>query len=81
MDMIGHPAKCDDDPSASVNLVDEPVGKSLIVAVSLPGTWCLDSREALSPDQAAQFARVHKAYPDVNNDPFVVTHREQWLSG
>lgn len=46
----------------------------------LEGTWCLDPDEALSPGQADEIERVHRAYPHLNDDAFVQQHRDQWLS-
>ena len=45
----------------------------------LEGIWCLDPHETLSPGQADDISRVHAAYPDLNDDAFVETHRERWL--
>lgn len=46
----------------------------------LAGTWCLDSRECLSPGQSAEIDRVYAAYPHLNDDAFVAEHLDQWLS-
>jgi dihydrodipicolinate synthase/N-acetylneuraminate lyase len=43
------------------------------------GIWCLDPHEALSPGQAAEIDRVHRAYPHLNDDAFVREHRDEWL--
>jgi dihydrodipicolinate synthase/N-acetylneuraminate lyase len=43
------------------------------------GTWCLDPREDLSPGQREEIDRVYAAYPHLNDDTFVATHRERWL--
>jgi dihydrodipicolinate synthase/N-acetylneuraminate lyase len=45
----------------------------------LEGTWCLDPREGLSPGQADEIDRVHRAYPHLNDDAFVAAHRDEWL--
>ena len=37
----------------------------------LEGTWCLDPKEVLSPGQQEEIDRVYRAYPDLNDDPFV----------
>lgn len=37
----------------------------------LEGRWCLDPAEELSPGQAEEIDRVYKAYPYLNDDPFV----------
>ena len=44
----------------------------------MPGTWCLDPNEVLSPGQAEEITRVCKAYPDLNDDAFVAAHRKEW---
>ncbi len=46
----------------------------------LEGNWCLDPNEALSPGQAGEIDRVHRAYPQLNDDEFVRQHCENWLS-
>ena len=46
----------------------------------LEGNWCLEEREALSPDQSSEIDRVHGAYPHLNDDSFVECHRDEWLS-
>ncbi len=43
------------------------------------GTWCLDPREDLSPGQREEIDRVYAAYPHLNDDGFVATHRDRWL--
>lgn len=45
----------------------------------LEGIWCLDEHETLSPGQLAEIDRVHAAYPHLNDDTFVATHRDKWL--
>lgn len=45
----------------------------------LEGNWCLDKNESLSPGQAAEIDRVHKAYPHLNDDIFVHEHLDEWL--
>jgi len=45
----------------------------------LAGVWCLDPRETFGPGQRAEIDRVYRAYPHLNDDAFVATHREQWL--
>jgi len=47
----------------------------------LQGIWCLDPRETLSPGQAQQIDRVHRAYPHLADDAFVAEHLDEWLSG
>ena len=47
----------------------------------LEGTWCLDPKEVLSPGQSEEIDRVYRAYPHLNDDAFVVEHRDQWLAG
>lgn len=46
----------------------------------LEGTWCLDEHESLSPGQLEEIDRVYKSYPHLNDDEFVATHRDEWLS-
>ncbi len=46
----------------------------------LAGRWCLDPAEELSPGQLAEIERVYADYPDLNDDQFVRSHREQWLT-
>ena len=45
----------------------------------LPGIWCLDPRETLSPGQAEEITRVHDAYPELNDDDFVRANLQKWL--
>lgn len=45
----------------------------------LAGTWCLDPAEGLSPGQLAEIDRVHRAYPELNDDDFVAEHLDDWL--
>ena len=45
----------------------------------LEGTWCLDPGETLSPGQQAEIERVYRAYPHLNDDAFVLRHRDDWL--
>lgn len=47
----------------------------------LEGIWCLDPNETLSPGQSEEIDRVCRAYPHLNDDPFVAAHREEWLAG
>lgn len=44
------------------------------------GIWCLDPAEGLSPGQAAEIDRVHKAYPELNDDAFVREHLARWMA-
>jgi dihydrodipicolinate synthase/N-acetylneuraminate lyase len=46
----------------------------------LRGTWCLDPGQTLSPGQADEIARVHRAYPYLHDDAFVAAHRDEWLA-
>lgn len=46
----------------------------------LEGIWCLDPKETLSPGQREEIDRVYRAYPDLNDDEFVLEHRDNWLS-
>ncbi len=45
----------------------------------LEGTWCLDPHETLSPGQSQEIDRVYRAYPELNDDEFVMAHRDEWL--
>lgn len=45
----------------------------------LEGLWCLDEHETLSPGQMEEIDRVCRAYPHLNDDEFVATHRDEWL--
>jgi hypothetical protein len=47
----------------------------------LAGTWCLATREKLSPGQTRDIDRVIRAYPELTDDEFVSEHRERWLAG
>lgn len=47
----------------------------------LEGIWCLNSNETLSPDQSSEIDRIYQAYPHLNDDAFVETHRDEWLNG
>jgi hypothetical protein len=46
----------------------------------MPGVWCLDPHEGLSPGQAAEIDRVHAAYPHLNDDAFVQENLSRWLA-
>jgi dihydrodipicolinate synthase/N-acetylneuraminate lyase len=46
----------------------------------LPGIWCLDPEETLSPGQADEIDRVYRDYPDLNDDAFVREHLDRWLA-
>ena len=46
----------------------------------LPGIWCLDPNETLSPGQADEITRVHDAYPHLHDDAFVAAHLQTWLA-
>lgn len=45
----------------------------------LPGIWCLDPNETLSPGQSEEITRVHDAYPELNDDAFVSANIAKWL--
>ncbi|HCN79363.1 MAG TPA: dihydrodipicolinate synthase family protein, partial [Verrucomicrobiales bacterium] len=45
----------------------------------LEGIWCLDENEGLSPGQAEEITRVHRAYPHLHDDAFVARHLDEWL--
>lgn len=46
----------------------------------LRGTWTLNREESLSPGQREEIDRVYAAYPHLNDDEFVRTHLDTWLS-
>ena len=46
----------------------------------LPGTWCLNPHEVLSPGQKEEIDRVYAAYPHLNDDAFVRENLDQWLA-
>ena len=46
----------------------------------LPGIWCLDPRETLSPGQEEEIGRVHDAYPHLHDDDFVRTNLAKWFA-
>ena len=46
----------------------------------LEGVWTLDSTEVLSPGQADEITRVHRTHPELNDDEFVASHLDRWLS-
>lgn len=46
----------------------------------LPGTWCLDAEEVLSPGQSEELDRVSQAYPQLTDDAFVAENLGAWLS-
>jgi len=46
----------------------------------LAGIWCLDPQETLGPGQKEEIDRVCAAYPQLNDDAFVRTNLERWLS-
>lgn len=46
----------------------------------LEGIWCLNPMETLSPGQSAEIDRVYRVYPHLDDDAFVKTHLDEWLS-
>lgn len=46
----------------------------------LAGTWCLDPDEKMSPGQVEQIDRVYRQYPEMNDDEFVRSNLDRWLS-
>lgn len=46
----------------------------------LEGIWCLDPAETLGPGQKDAIDRIHRAYPHLNDDDFVRTNLNRWLS-
>ncbi|HET9468762.1 MAG TPA: hypothetical protein VFO48_10130 [Vicinamibacterales bacterium] len=45
----------------------------------MAGRWCLDPNEDLSPGQLEEIDRVSRAYPQLQDDDFVVAHLSEWL--
>ena len=45
----------------------------------LDGRWCLDEHEEMSPGQMEEIDRVYRQYPHLNDDDFVLEHRDEWL--
>jgi len=45
----------------------------------LEGLWTLDPEEVLSPGQKEEINRVYKAYPELNDDNFVLENIHNWL--
>ena len=46
----------------------------------LEGRWCLDPEEDLSPGQLEEIDRVCGSYPDLQDDEFVRSNLDRWLS-
>jgi len=46
----------------------------------LPGIWCLNPKETLSPGQTEEITRVHDAYPHLHDDDFVRENLAKWLA-
>lgn len=45
----------------------------------LPGTWCLNPKETLSPGQSEEIDRIWNTYPEYCDDEFVKAHLHEWL--
>lgn len=45
----------------------------------MPGLWCLNPHEQLSPGQASEIDRVYAAYPHLHDDDFVKENLSRWL--
>ncbi len=45
----------------------------------LPGRWCLDPAEDLSPGQLEEIDRVCSIYPELGDDEFVLANLDRWL--
>jgi dihydrodipicolinate synthase/N-acetylneuraminate lyase len=45
----------------------------------LEGTWCLEEKEQLSRGQLEEIDRMHRAYPNLNDNEFVRAHLDEWL--
>ena len=46
----------------------------------LPGIWCLNPAEVLSPGQSEEISRVHDSYPHLHDDEFVKANLDKWLA-
>ena len=46
----------------------------------LPGIWCLNPEETLSPGQREEITRVHDSYPHLHDDDFVKANLATWLA-
>ena len=46
----------------------------------LPGIWCLNPKEVLSPGQSREIDRIYKSYPHLNDDAFVKKNLKIWLA-
>jgi len=46
----------------------------------LPGTWCLNPDEAMSPGQAEELDRIQQTYTHLVDDDFVSPHLGEWLA-
>lgn len=46
----------------------------------LEGTWSLDPKETLSPNQSEEIDRIYRMYPHLVDDEFVAAHRDGWLA-
>lgn len=46
----------------------------------LPGTWCLNPDELLSPGQAEELDRIYRSYPELNDDDFVKENLARWMA-
>lgn len=46
----------------------------------LAGRWCLDPEEDLSPGQLEEIDRVCASYPDLQDNEFVSSNLDRWLS-
>jgi hypothetical protein len=46
----------------------------------LNGLWTLDPEEVLSTGQMEEIDRVYAAYPELNDDAFIVENIDRWLT-
>lgn len=46
----------------------------------LPGTWCLNPQDQLSPGQSDELDRIHRSYPHLHDDAFVRAGLASWLA-
>jgi hypothetical protein len=46
----------------------------------LPGIWCLNPHEILSPGQNEEIDRIYASYPELNDDHFVSNNLQKWMT-
>lgn len=45
----------------------------------LKGTWCINTRDTLSPGQKEEIDRIYREYPHLSDDAFVRENLDKWL--